>query len=165
MPSKKKPKVVITPHYLLSRKQKRQYEGTSEVIYFMDEIIYDINNIKPIDELHEADYEKARDYIIKMKERFGSEKLKKAWNLSTYNLYNKLYEDYSIPKDGSRGTVKVEKFEVYTSNDKSNVNNKEPKFVITLNGEFEDLQERLTNIAALLKSDGKYNICLKIEEE
>lgn len=170
MTSKKKPKVIITPHYLLSRQQKQQYEGTSEVVYIMDDIIYDIENLKPIDELHEMDFDDARDYIIKMKEKFGTEKLRNKWNIKPYDLYSKMFKEYDIPTNKNNKVSNVRKLEQSNSdnNDIQEALSEDniPKFSINLYGKFDgkELSERLVNIAALLIK-GKYNIYLKVEEE
>lgn len=169
MASKKKPKVIITPHYLLSGKSKRQYEGTSEVAYIMDDKIYDIDNLKPIDELHEMDFDKARDYIIKMKDKFGTEKLRNKWNIKPYDIYGKMFKEYNIPTDRAKRGNDVKLLKQDEKQDRNvDILNQDnmPRFNIILYGEFEgkELSERLVNIATLF-SNKKYKIYLKIEEE
>lgn len=146
--------------------------------------IYDLENLKSIDELHQMPLEEAKAYFLKMRELHGAEKIRLKWNLPLSSMYKSFYKEYGIEaeykqKDAAKENNKnpeTQKPEKKTRKNRNKDNGKSeidpvpqltilPTYIIQVRGEFEgvDARGRLIKIAEAL-TEKKYKVTLTVEE-
>jgi hypothetical protein len=157
--------------------------------------MYDLENIKALDELMEMPKEQARDYVIKLREKHKVKELVKAWEISNAKIYSDVFKPLDVPvKNDSHKKVKEQKQKEKTTNKETGlIGNgqaasqqvaatieterlvdtnvympiKQPTFQIGLNGEFmgEEIGERLLGFGGILDKHKKYKVYITIVEE
>lgn len=66
------------------------------------------NNILSLNEIESLPYEDARELILELRKEYSVKNLQKAWNITHYTLYEKVYKKYDIPIENRTRNIVVE---------------------------------------------------------
>lgn len=155
MPSKKKPRNVITPYTITE--DKKDYKEEGECIIYNE---LEKENIKTLEEIQQMSFEEGKDYLEKLREKYSVRELTEIFNTSNYYMYNKLLKPFGLVKTSPKTTQKPQKADEIKDKKRSN-------FTISLEGDFEgeSLQSRLISLVDILEAEQDYEIYLTIEEK
>ena len=144
-------RVLTTVDYLKGKEKEKYMSGGKINMYNLYD---DVTKIPSIKDLEAMDYEAARNIIMAVKEKHTNKALSKAWGVSDYTIYQKIYVKYGIPVRGDK-----------RQKDNAKKNSTRPEIIVANNDLVLEKQREEIVQAALVIKTGIQEVMKKFEEK
>lgn len=165
MASKKKPKVIITPDYLLRGRAKTIYQYGSLANKTKLEVynMYDLEHVKTPEELKGWNFEDVKKYLTVLYSKYTVKELVKAFNFKHHYKLYKLLDTYNVERKSLSLSQEQDNKKQKVDAEETALKN---SFSMKFNGVFkgQEISDKLMTLMELIDKSKNYKVFISFDE-